>query len=84
MQFVLCGKMYDTETADEILSVQELGVGTATLYCSPKGQFFVVKPDALDDPKACLLDENAARKWLDNHTAPPSAHEAAGFEIEEG
>ena len=71
------------------LFVQPVGFCAGAIYCAKPGQFFVfVKQphgELPDNPStARLLDEEAARDWLDSHHAPVGAYDKAEFELEEG
>ena len=87
MQFVRDGKKYDTDTAEEIYrhtftDAEDFQRYTDTLYRSPRGQYFALERGSivrmLDD-----IDEVLA-EWLEEHSAPSSAYEKAGIELEEG
>lgn len=87
MQFVKCGKIYDTETAAVVWrkSSSSLENSSEVLYLSQKGSAFLVTTSFVDEvPKVELLSCDEAQHWLDGAAAPPTSYEALGIELQEG
>ena len=86
MKWVRDGKVYDTGTAKEILTVSVVNLFSAktsslTLYRSPKGTPFVVNESTNSIE---ILSEETLYRWLEEHDATPDAYEGLGFSLEEG
>ena len=86
MKWVRDGKVYDTGTAKQILTVGVVNLFSAetsnlTLYRSPRGTPFVVNESTNGIE---ILSEETLHRWLEEHDASPEAYEALGFSLEVG
>lgn len=86
MKIVKDGKIYDTETAEELGTSHSIEtLASQSLYLSPNGTLFLVtSPDLqnLHHEVECLSRE-AAIQWLGRTNGSPKAYETLGVELDE-
>lgn len=89
MRQIINGKVYDTETSEELYRSSE-GEGFhwldwAMLYRSPNGQFFCYSKNHHDnDPDFQLIQDNKVKRWLLQYNCTdPKVYEKLGFILEE-